>query len=340
MKKRGSAIIIAMLLISAVGTIAFSFSRALFVEIANANIYENGTIAYYAAESGIEEGMLRFRLNRNIQLPSGTRMGDNFAIRSDLTDSQIISKDLQRGTDRNIDEGIEPAAQIFDLRMTNRAEAINVTGKDSLGKSVPNLVDYKPSTDPAGEYVIKRDESKKFDLSNIFLSSDVNFYFKPLLSEITLKAPFNERRCVLIEAKITGQDLSSTKTDERKTIFYSNFPSCDYSNVFDKKNLPGQYLRQYNISADGTVQIKNIKSILWPTVLLSSSSLSIKPIGSDIAFSIERKNPFADDLLYSPATTIESVGYYGDVVRKLEASIDRQSGTLYDLFDYVIYKAK
>jgi hypothetical protein len=38
------------------------------------------------------------------------------------------------------------------------------------------------------------------------------------------------------------------------------------------------------------------------------------------------------------ATKVESTGYYGGVSRKLEATIDRQSGTLYDLFDYVIYK--
>ena len=39
-----------------------------------------------------------------------------------------------------------------------------------------------------------------------------------------------------------------------------------------------------------------------------------------------------------PYTTVQSTGYFGSVVKKLSADIDRQSGTLYDLFDYVVYK--
>jgi hypothetical protein len=39
-----------------------------------------------------------------------------------------------------------------------------------------------------------------------------------------------------------------------------------------------------------------------------------------------------------PFTNIQSTGYYGGVTRTISANIDRQSGTLYDLFDYVIFE--
>ncbi len=342
MKKRGSAIIIAMLLISAVGTIAFTFSRSLFIEIANANIFENGTIAYYSAESGIEEGLLRYRLNRNVEMPAGSGFGGvvpGAAVRNDLTERQMISANLKTGTKQENSVDIDDSDQMYDLRITAKSDKIGVAASSDSSLKV-SLAGYNTASDPAAESMIKRDQSKSFDLSNVLKTSDVNFWFKPLTDNIALPAPFNQKKCVLIEAKITGQDIANNKTDERKIVFYSNYPGCNYSGVFEKNNLPASYIRQYSLGADNIVQIQNLKSILWPTVLLKSATLSIKPIGSDIAFSIERKNPMSDDQLYGATTKIESTGYYGDATRKLEISIDRQSGTLYDLFDYVIYKAQ
>jgi len=339
MQKRGSAIIIAMLLISAVGTIAFSFSRSLFLEIANANLYENGTVAFYAAESGVEEGLLRFRLDRNSELPYGvdkTPTEKNQIVRSNLTDKEIYS-DLTGGTDIKDISTIEPASMIYDLRINSKNSLIGIPDGINPGKAdLSNFIANKDN----GQFVIKRDESKKFDLTDVLATSDINFKFKPLSSNNSLIAPLNEKKCVLLEMKLIGKDISGTKTEEKKTVFFSSFPGCDYSSVFAKEKLPLEFLRQYSLDGTTVAEIKNLKSILWPTVLLSESTLVIKPIGSDIAFSIERKNPVSDPMVYGPLTKISSTGYYGDAARRLEVSIDRQSGTLYDLFDYVIYKAK
>ncbi len=344
MKKRGSAIIIAMLLISAVGTIAFSFSRDLFIEIANTNLYENGTVAYYTAESGIEDGLLRLRLDRNAEVPfdltkDQVLASDNRVIRSNLTENSVITTDLLSGSSQTQSDNLDSASQIYDLKINAKTDIVS-PGHTANSTPLVDLVNYDKTKDTAGNYLIKRDETKSFDLSNIFNTSDVNFWFRPLDSDVTLPAPFNEKKCVLLEAKIVGQQISGAATAENKIVFYSNYPGCDYTKVFAQNNLSAQYLRQYAISGDGTVKIQNIKSIVWPTVLLAKSFLAIKPIGADIAYAIERKDPASNDLMYGPTTKIESVGYYGDVARKLEADVDRQTGTLYDLFDYVIYKAK
>ena len=339
MQKRGSAIIIAMLLISAVGTIAFTFSRSLFVEMANANLYENGTVAYYAAESGVEEGLLRFRLDRNSELPYGTNgvpTAQDQIIRSNLSDETVAS-DLTGGTALKDNDGIDSASQVYDLRISSKDSLIGIpTENDANRSDLSNFVATKDNE----QYVIKRDESKKFDLSNILASSDVNLSFKALTSDVTLSSPLNEKKCALLEISLIGTDISGSKTEQKKTVFYSGYPSCNYSSVFSKDQLSKEYIQQYSLDGAGVAQIKNLKSILWPTVLLSESTLVIKPIGSDIAFSIERKNSASDPLIYGPLTKISSTGYYGDAARRLEVSIDRQSGTLYDLFDYVIYKAK
>ena len=45
-----------------------------------------------------------------------------------------------------------------------------------------------------------------------------------------------------------------------------------------------------------------------------------------------------DRIVAGPYSYLNSTGYYGGVTRTLTANIDRQSGTLYDLYDYVIFK--
>ena len=63
--------------------------------------------------------------------------------------------------------------------------------------------------------------------------------------------------------------------------------------------------------------------------------LSLKSIGCDAYFGIKPVN--STKQVVQPYSTIKSTGYYGGVTRTLEARIDRQAGTLYDLFDFVIY---
>ena len=64
MKKRGSALIIALLIMATVGGVTFGIGRLFFLDRSITALYENSTIAYYAAESGLEEGMLRYRYKK------------------------------------------------------------------------------------------------------------------------------------------------------------------------------------------------------------------------------------------------------------------------------------
>lgn len=342
MKKRGSAIIIAMLLISAVGAVAFGFGRTLFMAISSAAIYENGTIAYYAAESGIEESFLRYRLDKNTEVPFVTAnklsaLNDSAVLRNDLTANETISFNGGQGVDKRTLADYSATNQVYDLRMSAKTEAIGPA--NSAANPVTALEKYEAKADPTKESLIPRDESRKFDVTNIFKGSDLNFTFRPLGTKdnIKLSAPFNNKDCVLIEAKIVGKTVAGV-SDERKVFFYSNSSVCDYTKIFQKDDLKGKTVLTYGLAGNGIAQIQNIKSVIWPTVILSQAELYLKPIGADLAFSLTRKSPITDELIYGATTKIESTGYYGDATRKLEVTIDRQSGSLYDLFDYVIYK--
>ena len=63
-----------MLLITSIGVITFGIGRALFVQTQTGALYENGVMAYYAAESGIEEGFLMYRYNQNSEIPENKRL--------------------------------------------------------------------------------------------------------------------------------------------------------------------------------------------------------------------------------------------------------------------------
>ncbi|HLC39207.1 MAG TPA: hypothetical protein VJJ80_03770 [Patescibacteria group bacterium] len=62
--KSGAALLITMLLIAGVGALALAISRIVLSEIRISASYADSVIAYQAAETGIEKGLLEFRNNR------------------------------------------------------------------------------------------------------------------------------------------------------------------------------------------------------------------------------------------------------------------------------------
>jgi len=332
--KRGSVIIIAMLIVSAVGGIAFSFSRVLFLEILASRSFVNGIGAYYAAESGIEEGFLRLRFDKESEIPTEQ---NTEALRTDLSLNKRINNN--KGILKASDSGIEPANEVYDLSVSSKSDIFGQDA-DKNGNILPqeDIGAYKKLSDVGSDYLIKRDDSKKFSLKNLEDGSDITFWFRPMTDNSTLPRPFNNKRCVLLETKIVGKRVGDSKTQEKKLLLYSNDPACDYSGVTKSQSLKDLTNQSYTIPLNDVVKISSIKNRIWPTVKIVDAYLFIKPIGSDIAIAFERNNP-TDPPLFGPSIIVSSSGYFGGTARHLSASIDRQTGTLYDLFDYVIYEA-
>jgi hypothetical protein len=198
----------------------------------------------------------------------------------------------------------------------------NLVDQDDL-KNISYLTNHP-------EFRINRDNSLKLDTTDIFQNADLNFLFAPIVDTAISGGKIgtyklNDEKCVLLEAKITGKLGSETK--EYKALFYNSSSICGQLQA-SGTTYP------YTLIAGGYVNIENIKSsMLVPQ--LSSSTVSIKPIGADIKFMI-KKSGGGD--INGPFATVTSTGYYGGTTRTMSANIDRQSGTVYDLFDYVIYQ--
>lgn len=85
--RRGSAILIALLMVTVLATIAFSVGQITYAEIKMAAGIEDASIAYSAAEAGIEDGLLRWRYDHNIESPADATADSINVNRVDLSDA-------------------------------------------------------------------------------------------------------------------------------------------------------------------------------------------------------------------------------------------------------------
>lgn len=370
MKKRGSAIIIAMLLLAGVGTVAFGISRLLFLETSKAVLYENGIPAYYAAESGIEEAFLRYKFNHNAAIPPITTTGgyldSNNAYQSTLIDGSVNTGAALAGINPTALLSVaQQSQQIYQLRMgylgTPQSNGIIKPwfGRDFNGDGYLTTTDYYDANYVTADYAalkVEQDNTLKVDMSNVGWGGDNRFYLELAFDNITsdvdkcfaiaeLKlafegtlpmeykdlATYSPANCALTlgiaQGKLLGQTGTENYDDPSDKFKYR----IDLDSLYQRagKTYAGQY-------SSGKV-ILTIKTLYKPAKVGIFTGLCNPPSPT---------SPRADCVntdgqykaISGPFTYITSVGHYGGVTRTLTANIDRQSGTLYDLFDYVIYK--
>lgn len=65
---KGSALLIAMIMVAAISAAAFGLGKLLLSDIRITSSLEDSTAAFYAAEAGIEHGLLKFRIDRTTEI--------------------------------------------------------------------------------------------------------------------------------------------------------------------------------------------------------------------------------------------------------------------------------
>ncbi|MFA5926791.1 MAG: pilus assembly PilX N-terminal domain-containing protein [Patescibacteria group bacterium] len=329
MRRRGSALIITIFLLTAIGGTVFGLSRLLFAESTISSIYESGIVAYYSAESGIEESFLRYRYDRDTEVPF-----DDLAYNR----NEFTRSNLSDGSQPNVALPLDVSKAYYDLKLGSRSVAHgNVNKIISIPFTLTAADDKNYGEHRFAPYRILKDEAKKFKVN--LSTSDIQFFFRPIASSSDSGTTLDSR-CVLLEMKLTGKQGGNL--EEHKLMFYNNSAVCNGIN----SNIDPSSRINYTLHpTNGYAPINGIKAKFMlkgmGDMLDPEAELSVKPIGADIAFAFrDMNNPTGIGLpIYGPYTHVESTGYFNGTSRKLTADIDRQSGTLYDLFDYVVYKA-
>ncbi len=327
--KNGSAMVITLLLLATVGSISFAIGRLFILDLTISRIYDDSVVAYYAAESGVEEGLLRYRLNKNSEVEAGNpgeADGYNNVVRNDL--SKLTKESLEVSATAGLPN---PAERFYDFRMY------------FLEKELCNLdagnQDSVCDKNEAGEWIkIPANESKKFDITGIE-KNDYDLWLRPGVSD-----------SIAFEAKIVASLVGSNEPEEHKKFFITSGlrseTSVDISSDYKIISPSGSYYKVQKI-AEKLVGTKPVDfgDFSDPNM---RAELYIKPIkingtvfsSGDLEMMIKRSNEGRNNnaSIAGQFSTVKSVGHYGNVTRTLKAMIDRQSGTLYDVFDFVLYE--
>jgi len=362
-KDKGSALIIAMLLISTVAGVAFGIARLLFVETITAARYENGSVAYFSAESGLEEAFLRYKVNQNSEIPAVFSLANpNNVYRTNLTDNAVDPGSENSGID--VSTSLQaPTKQYYDLRMGY----IGLFGRPFVGNDTNNdgklaIANSYNEAGATGDYQILKISQ---DNSYVIALSGYNFANRLDLG-LTYYNGNNEFNTNLLkckavsEIKFTVKYASPAETKEYKamllpeetcrTVLNSN--NYSLSNVgllfgSGRQTNPAN-LSEYNVSFTNIQQIIDTLSKGKMPTTSDQVSMSVKPLSYDAGIlltgngcdSVANNCPDKSSVPGGPYSYITSTGYYGGVTRTLKANIDRQSGTVYDLYDFVLLKGK
>lgn len=283
---RGSALLIVLLLITVLATIALGVGQLTLAEVKMQTGMEDAAIAYHAAEAGIEDGLLRWRYDRNVETPANHSANPPVipsedtkdVIRVDVSENDTTSPNKAFiGKVNPADTGVvEPTHSYYDLKIWYRDDVVG---------------NYDNFTTPGGdEKRLAADEALELTAPN-----DLNFTF-------SLKFVFD-----------------GTAADHLLSI-----------RAFDSAGA------SVNVAECGGICTANRINGINLTVS-QRGKIIIKPWRNGVRYAMKAKEPAGRNLLDTGTTYIESIGYFGSAKRKLVAKIDRKSGTLLGIYDFVLY---
>lgn len=281
--KSGSALIITLLVITVVSAIVFSVGRLAIGDLKMSTQLENSEQAYYAAEGGIETGLLLFRYDttRTLETTKGATAKDGNPLRVNLSTNKIIPP-------ASYTPAAPPSSDIaFDLKEWYRNEA-------GVEIKVESTIDANGKTIPA----LAKDETVEYNIFNTNGDLRIAWEYK---------------------------DLTPSITDQLQM-------RLEYMAFNEDKEVVARYLFMYNDRNKN-----NILRTLLDVPLNGSNAkiLRLKSWGANIDhYTISGD---LDDKLDNQLSTIESTGYYGGAKRKLEITLDRTTGTLLGLHDFVLF---
>jgi four helix bundle protein len=273
--KRGSALIITLLIITVISAIGFGIGRLTIAEIKQSTRMEDSVGAESAAESGIEYGLLLYRYNHDVQLSKDCpdASGNCNTIPTGETINDAKNFDLGNGAS-------------FDLKIYYKA----------------SVVGNPDDIDNASNPILSQDNTLE-------IRGDQPFTFKyttPCSSSVRSNPSdtLNGKKCA--ETASLGSTLAhGVEIKAVNSGFYS---------------LPNQRLDDLPIDVSS---------------LSNDDIVRIKPWNTDIRYVAQVNMPGAK--MDAGITYIESTGYFGNTKRKLQTKINRASGSLLGIFDFVLY---
>lgn len=299
-QQSGNALLITMVIIAVVGTVGFGVSRVAISALKTQNRLEDSANAYQAAMAGIEDGLLRWRFDKQVEVPgagSGLDCPDpptlqsQYYTRVNVTTGKVTPCILP-------DELGPPAATdiVYDLKIAYKRPP----GEDELVTSV--------ATSSGGNIpALRRDRIVEYDVQDLVAAGgDIRIGVRPSRgdvgsSDLLEVAVLNTAGELVSKMILTHAELIGSTVDRPRNLGLSTLYGQDVRTV--RLKYIGQDLAEYRLSPShaGT----------------ASAQLALD----------------------SRQSTIDAIGYFGLAKRRLVLDLDRYSGSALSVFDYLLYSS-
>lgn len=302
----GAALIITLLIVTVISAIALSVSQMLISEIKQITRFEDSEVAYQSAESGIETGLLFYRYNKNIEIPSNNTGG----LGED--DQKFLRIRIDKGEIIDSNQFMDTTKQYYDLKIWHK-------NSNSSNKSVEkvDLINCKIPIAPVSsypKYCIDNPTTGKKVIPALAKDASVEYDLNGTVANIYLKWKYLDSGHALTDAEINSLRLEYTAYDENNNIVAGGAGK----NLFTyQESLNSQ-------SGDGLVLVTN-----------GAKTLRIRPWGGDLE-NYQISLVGTNDKLDSRYTYVESTGYFSTSKRRLKVQIDRATGSIVTSYDFVI----
>lgn len=349
----GSAIILALIIIAGLAGTGLGAARLTQQNTQLNTEYEDSLKAFYAAEAGIESALLEWRFDHDVEFWDGVKArgcannpteckDEDLKVKKCVTldDSGLLSmqNDNQLVKSINCSEGDKLRGKPwYELKIYYREPKNPYLGvfANSLSLSEPDGKFYFTTDDLPS---VKKDETREIsfpksdNVSELFikwaaagLQPASSEYMRLLVHTVAEDA--NGKTCMVGQMAFggggplvdcgsgTGRDNVAGKG------FYTGVATTNGVSLSDLSYNPIIIGNNAGLQAITDVRIKCLAS---STKLDSKAYIAVAAYGG------------AGELVHMPSayTTIESVGHYNNVERKVIYKIDRQSGTIINVYDF------
>ncbi|MEK7202528.1 MAG: hypothetical protein AAB669_03325 [Patescibacteria group bacterium] len=301
--KIGSSLVLVVVVMAGIIIVVFGASRLTLVQYNQANRDEDNVFALYAAKAGIEDGLLRYRYNRN----------------AETTDTKVARYNLTTGTSAGeVAEGsktlnfTKPTDQYYDMKLNFRVQSLG----DFDFSPDPFSVTPKPILAKDDFLEISGFEEKS---SLYYLRVAFKFY-----EPVTHAACSNPNALVQIQRVVEGisnpyEQITAKPTNDR-------YDSLGSSNI--EVNL---------INPSRLATTFRVRPYYCDVAYAIATTTDINGRGVD---NDGKKTSDAGLLFGGLKSYITSTGYYGEAKRTLIGEIDRISGQLISIYDFNLYSGE
>lgn len=344
MARKGSSLIIALLMLAVISTASFGIARLAMVEMATSATEAINTKAYYLAEGGIEENLLRWRYDHSA------------VIGPDSTENSKVWERVgweNGSTDINFEPAVADGDFKADIVTFNKnyiASTIYNKVSQSVGWTDPNVstVDQLASAfDSASFDEDKYLNNNGIDRSDLKVTKDnkITFGFSDITTNMDIVWRWQKIAVGSSSTNKAWADRGTTSQFGVEARLYSKGVGGDTllaKNVFSPDT--NKISKSDSCGIKQSCEIINIKAQMHQSAAsspLGEIYLTLTPIGADIvvgAFGYDTSGAAANYI--DSITHLESVGVTGGRYKGLQVKLDKNSGRILGLYDYVLFEGR